>query len=123
MENELWNLSVEGTDIVGYTRCFKELALLCLGMVTSSNPTVSQEEIRMAHDLLDQVVRAKAAKDVDNKRKQEVDQGGNSYQQQNKRREVVRLYTARSDKKWKYCRRLENLNKAGEACQVPNILT
>ncbi|GKD44392.1 hypothetical protein Tco_1269037, partial [Tanacetum coccineum] len=28
MENELWNLTVKGNDVVGYTRRFKELALL-----------------------------------------------------------------------------------------------
>ncbi|GJX92657.1 putative reverse transcriptase domain-containing protein [Tanacetum coccineum] len=34
METELWNLSVKGTDIVGYTKCFQELALLYPTMVT-----------------------------------------------------------------------------------------
>ncbi|GKB86017.1 hypothetical protein Tco_0958289, partial [Tanacetum coccineum] len=33
MESELWNLSVQGTDIVGYTRRFQELAFLCPTMV------------------------------------------------------------------------------------------
>nr|GEX20966.1 hypothetical protein [Tanacetum cinerariifolium] len=46
----------------------------------------------MAHDLMDQVVRAKAAKDADNKREWEDEQRGNPYRQQNKRREVVRAY-------------------------------
>ncbi|GJZ99127.1 putative reverse transcriptase domain-containing protein, partial [Tanacetum coccineum] len=32
METELWNLSVKGTDIVGYIKCFQELALLCPAM-------------------------------------------------------------------------------------------
>ncbi|GJV59128.1 hypothetical protein Tco_1465228 [Tanacetum coccineum] len=36
------------------------------------------EAIRMAHDLMDQVVRAKVEKDANNKRKWEDDQGGNS---------------------------------------------
>ncbi|GJY36094.1 hypothetical protein Tco_0421472 [Tanacetum coccineum] len=69
----------------------KELALLCPIMVTpeykkseryiwgltndiqgnatSSKPTKIQESIRMAHDLMDQVVRSKAAKGGDNKMK------------------------------------------------------
>ncbi|GKD95195.1 hypothetical protein Tco_1375032 [Tanacetum coccineum] len=34
IETELWNLSVKGTDIGGYTKCFQELALLCATMVT-----------------------------------------------------------------------------------------
>ncbi|GJY42717.1 hypothetical protein Tco_0430930 [Tanacetum coccineum] len=56
------------------------------GKVTSSKSTKIQEAIRMAYDLLDQVVRAKVTKDADNKRKWEDEQGGNPYQQQNKRR-------------------------------------
>ncbi|GKC72371.1 hypothetical protein Tco_1118254, partial [Tanacetum coccineum] len=34
MEVEFWNLSVKGTDITAYTKCFQELALLCLTMFT-----------------------------------------------------------------------------------------
>nr|GEU51909.1 hypothetical protein [Tanacetum cinerariifolium] len=45
-------------------------------------PTKIQEAIRMAHDLMDQVVRAKAAKDADNKIKWEDDQEGNHCQRQ-----------------------------------------
>ncbi|GKD57361.1 putative ribonuclease H-like domain-containing protein [Tanacetum coccineum] len=60
------------------------------GKVTASKPTKIQEAICMAHDLMDQVVRAKVAKDADNKRKWEDGQGGNPYQQQTKRQEVVR---------------------------------
>ncbi|GJV20101.1 hypothetical protein Tco_1369121 [Tanacetum coccineum] len=44
---------------------------------------------------LDQVVRAKAAKSVDNKRKWDDNQRGNLVQQQNKRQEVVRAFTVR----------------------------
>nr|GEW50226.1 hypothetical protein [Tanacetum cinerariifolium] len=78
METRLWNMSVKGTDIVSYTRYFQELGLLCLAMVTPENkmieryiwgfidniqgnvtsfkPTRIGEAIRMAHDLMDQVV-------------------------------------------------------------------
>ncbi|GJZ58328.1 hypothetical protein Tco_0613822 [Tanacetum coccineum] len=49
------------------------------GKVTSSKLTKIQEEICMAHDLMDQVVRAKVAKDVDNKRMWEDELGGNPY--------------------------------------------
>nr|GEW27292.1 hypothetical protein [Tanacetum cinerariifolium] len=83
LETKLWNLSVERTNIIGYTKRFQELALLCIGMViaeykkvkryikglteesqgkaTSSKLTKIQEAIRMAHDLMDRVVRAKVA--------------------------------------------------------------
>ncbi|GJQ94690.1 putative reverse transcriptase domain-containing protein [Tanacetum coccineum] len=62
IETELWNLSVKGINIVGYTKHFQ-------GNFTSSKQTRIQEAIRLAHDLMDQVVRSKAAKGGDNKRK------------------------------------------------------
>ncbi|GJU54869.1 putative reverse transcriptase domain-containing protein [Tanacetum coccineum] len=85
MEVEFWNLSVKGTDITSYKR-FQEL-----------------EAIYMAYNLMDQVVRAKAAKNVDNKRKWDDNQRGNSGQQ-NKRQEVVRAYTAGPSDKKRYAR-------------------
>ncbi|GKC26104.1 reverse transcriptase domain-containing protein [Tanacetum coccineum] len=33
LEIELWNLKVKGTDVVRYTQCFQELALLCARIV------------------------------------------------------------------------------------------
>ncbi|GJQ99970.1 retrovirus-related pol polyprotein from transposon TNT 1-94 [Tanacetum coccineum] len=87
METKLWNLSVEGTEIIGYTTHFQELALLCLD------------------------VRAKVAKDADNKRKQEDEQVGDPYQQQTKRHEVVRAYAAGSCDKKGYARILPLYNK------------
>ncbi|GJY17129.1 hypothetical protein Tco_0388620 [Tanacetum coccineum] len=51
------------------------------GKVTASKPTKTQEAIRLVHDLMDQVVRAKVVKDADNKRKWEDDRGRNSDQQ------------------------------------------
>nr|GEY03195.1 reverse transcriptase domain-containing protein [Tanacetum cinerariifolium] len=50
----------------------------------------------MAHDFMNQVVRAKVAKDAENKRKWEDEHGGNHYRQLTKRREVVRAYAAGS---------------------------
>ncbi|GJV18485.1 reverse transcriptase domain-containing protein [Tanacetum coccineum] len=29
LEIEIWNLKVKGTDVVSYTQCFQELALMC----------------------------------------------------------------------------------------------
>ncbi|GJW79314.1 hypothetical protein Tco_0140996 [Tanacetum coccineum] len=63
-----------------------------LGNVTFSKPTKIQEAIHLAHDLMDQVKRSKAAKGVDNKRKW--DDNRNNSGQQNKRQEVVRAFTA-----------------------------
>ncbi|GJZ46521.1 putative reverse transcriptase domain-containing protein, partial [Tanacetum coccineum] len=60
-----------GTDIVGYIRQFQELALLCPTMVTTEYNMIERigESIRMAHDLMNQRVWAKAAKNAENKRK------------------------------------------------------
>nr|GEU88298.1 reverse transcriptase domain-containing protein [Tanacetum cinerariifolium] len=52
IETELWNVSVKGTDI-GLTDDIH-------GNVTSSKPQKIREAICMAHDLMDQDVRAKA---------------------------------------------------------------
>ncbi|GJS32852.1 reverse transcriptase domain-containing protein [Tanacetum coccineum] len=86
METKLWNLSVEGTYIIGRGDFFKA------DQDSTSNP--------MAHNLMDQFVRAKVAKDANNKKKWEDEHGGNPYQQQNMRRDVVRVYAVgSSDKK------------------------
>nr|GFD12995.1 hypothetical protein [Tanacetum cinerariifolium] len=79
----------EEIDIIGYTNVSKRWH-------SSVLLTKIQEAIHTAHDLMDQVIRAKVAKDANNKRKWEDDHGGNSCQQQNKRHEVVRVYAAGS---------------------------
>ncbi|XP_071704838.1 uncharacterized protein [Rutidosis leptorrhynchoides] len=79
LETELWNLKLQGMDISGYTNRFLELAFMCPTMVTpeykrverciwglsediqgnvmSSKLETIQSAIRMAHDLMAQVVR------------------------------------------------------------------
>ncbi|GKB88002.1 putative reverse transcriptase domain-containing protein, partial [Tanacetum coccineum] len=94
MEQELWNLTIKGDNIDGYTDRFHELAMMCLtlvtskykkieryiwgllkrvqGNVTSSKPATIHEAISMARGLVDQAVQAKAASISDsNKRKWE----------------------------------------------------
>ncbi|GKA47628.1 hypothetical protein Tco_0740511, partial [Tanacetum coccineum] len=97
MEQELWNLTMKGDDIAGYTNRFHELA----GNVTSSKPTTTHEAIHMAHNLMDQVVHAKAVRSSEtNKRKWEDHESGsknnrnNDHHQQNKRQENVKSYIA-----------------------------
>ncbi|GJW85905.1 reverse transcriptase domain-containing protein [Tanacetum coccineum] len=87
LENELWNLTVNGTDLVGYTQRFQELDLLCSrmlpeetdkverfiwglpdsiqGNVTSSKPTRLQEAIEIANSLMDQKVCVYAARQAE----------------------------------------------------------
>ncbi|GJX98111.1 reverse transcriptase domain-containing protein [Tanacetum coccineum] len=42
LENELWNLTAKGTDLVGYTQCFQELALLCSRMLLEETDKVER---------------------------------------------------------------------------------
>ncbi|GJT17560.1 putative reverse transcriptase domain-containing protein [Tanacetum coccineum] len=81
LEQELYNLKLKGTDIDGYTNRFHELALLCprmvepeqvkveqyirglskniRGDVTSSRPTGIDEAVRMAYQLMGQIIQDK----------------------------------------------------------------
>ncbi|GKD91739.1 reverse transcriptase domain-containing protein [Tanacetum coccineum] len=91
LEIEIWNLKVKGTDVVGYTQRFQELALMCgrmfpeesdevekyvgglpdmiQGSVMASKPKTMQEAIELANDLMDQKVCAYAERQAENKRK------------------------------------------------------
>nr|GEV29043.1 hypothetical protein [Tanacetum cinerariifolium] len=95
METELWNLAVKGTDIIGYTK----------------------RTNRMAHDLVDQVVRANVATDANNKRKWEDDQERNSSQKQNKRVKVGGAYAARSSDVRGYARTLPLCDECNSSSQ------
>ncbi|GKD37940.1 hypothetical protein Tco_1258147, partial [Tanacetum coccineum] len=83
------------------TKCFQELALLCLRMVpdeenkikgyiwglpdniqrnvTSAEPIRLQDAVRLANSLMDQKVRASAARQAENKRRWESNQGNNQH--------------------------------------------
>nr|GEV40002.1 reverse transcriptase domain-containing protein [Tanacetum cinerariifolium]GEV44767.1 reverse transcriptase domain-containing protein [Tanacetum cinerariifolium] len=91
LQTELWNLTVKGTNVVSYTQRFQELVLLCLrmvpdeydkmeryvrglpdsiqGSVMTSKPKMLQEAIKLANSLMDQKVRAYAARQADNERR------------------------------------------------------
>ncbi|GJT06848.1 putative reverse transcriptase domain-containing protein [Tanacetum coccineum] len=99
LEQELYNLKLKGTDIDGYTNQFHELALLCPRMVepeqvkveqyihwlsknirvdvTSSRPTSIDEAVRMAYQLMGQIIQDKTDEVSESeKRKGEGDRGG-----------------------------------------------
>ncbi|GKB43376.1 putative reverse transcriptase domain-containing protein [Tanacetum coccineum] len=99
LEQELYNLKLKGTDIDGYTNRFHELALLCprmvepeqvkveqyirglskniRGDVTSSRPTSIDEAVRMAYQLMGQIIHDKTeVVSEGEKRKGEGDRGG-----------------------------------------------
>ncbi|GKD72559.1 putative reverse transcriptase domain-containing protein [Tanacetum coccineum] len=63
LEGELWNLTVKGTDVVGYTQHFQELALMCprmvpeeedKGNVTFAGPVRLRDAVKLANSLMDQ---------------------------------------------------------------------
>ncbi|GJS43731.1 putative reverse transcriptase domain-containing protein [Tanacetum coccineum] len=99
LEQELYNLKLKGTDIDGYTNRFHELALLCPRMVepeqvkveqyirglsknihgdvTSSRPAGIDEAVRMAYQLMGQIIQDKTDEaSKGEKRKGEGDHGG-----------------------------------------------
>ncbi|GKE04206.1 putative reverse transcriptase domain-containing protein [Tanacetum coccineum] len=102
MEQEIWNLTLKGDDIAGYTNRFHKLAALCPSMitskckkikryfwglpekiqgnVTSSKHAAAHEAIHMTHILMDHPVQFKVARSVEaNKRKwEDYQSGGNN---------------------------------------------
>ncbi|GJU69807.1 reverse transcriptase domain-containing protein, partial [Tanacetum coccineum] len=60
LEGELWNLTVKGTDVVGYIQRFQELALLCPRMVHEEEDKVERKadnKRRMENNLMDNHVQ------------------------------------------------------------------
>ncbi|GKB33905.1 putative reverse transcriptase domain-containing protein [Tanacetum coccineum] len=121
LEQELYNLKLKGTDIDGYTNRFHELALLCprmvepeqvkveqyirglskniRGDVTSSRPAGIDEAIRMAYQLMGQIIQDKTDEVSEGeKRKGEGDHGGRGdnrrdyNRRQNQRRANAGIY-------------------------------
>ncbi|GKD56949.1 putative reverse transcriptase domain-containing protein [Tanacetum coccineum] len=125
LEIEIWNLKVKGTDVVSYTQCFQELALMCgrmfpeesyqvekyvgglldmiQGNVMSARPKTMQEAIELANDLMDQKVYTFAERQAKNKRKLDSNPRDNQAQQQPfKSQNVARAYTAGLGEKKEY---------------------
>ncbi|GJU25081.1 putative reverse transcriptase domain-containing protein [Tanacetum coccineum] len=90
LEIELWNLKVKGTDITSYTLRFQELTLMCGCMF----PEESDEVEKYVGGLPDM---------IRGNRKLEYNAGNNQgYQQQSKRQNTGRAYTARPGEKREY---------------------
>nr|GEZ85981.1 putative reverse transcriptase domain-containing protein [Tanacetum cinerariifolium] len=76
MEQELYNLRMKGMDIDGYTNRFHELALLCPRMVEPEAPATINDAVRLAYQLVRQLIQDKADKATEGeKRKGEGDRG------------------------------------------------
>ncbi|GKF51111.1 hypothetical protein Tco_0147578, partial [Tanacetum coccineum] len=113
---ELWNLKVQGIDVVAYNQQFQELALLSDRMfpeetdkikryvggmpdsiyssVVASKPTTMQEAIEMATELMDRRNNTLAERQTENKRKFEDPPRNNQNQQPNKRQNTGMAYAA-----------------------------
>ncbi|GJS17111.1 putative reverse transcriptase domain-containing protein [Tanacetum coccineum] len=125
LEAELWNLKVIGTDVVKYNQRFQELALLCVrmfpeesdkieryvgglpdmihGNIVASRPKTMQEAVEMATELMDKRVSTIAERQAENKRKFEnTSRNNQNQQQQHKRQNTGRAYTAGSGDKKQY---------------------
>ncbi|GKE34136.1 reverse transcriptase domain-containing protein [Tanacetum coccineum] len=116
---------VKGTDILSYTLCFQELALMygrmfpeesdevekyvsglpdmIRGNVMSYRPQTMEEVIEFANDQMNQKLITISERKAKQKRKIEINAGNNQgYQQQNKRQNTGRAYTARTSEKREY---------------------
>ncbi|GJZ13305.1 putative reverse transcriptase domain-containing protein [Tanacetum coccineum] len=126
LEAELWNLKVKGTDVIGYNQRFQELALLCVrmfrdeseqrlkgtscglpdmihGNIVASKPKTMQEAVEMITKLMDKKVSTIAERQAENKRKFEnTSRNNQNQQQQNKRQNTGRAYTAGTGEKNPY---------------------
>ncbi|GKE50285.1 hypothetical protein Tco_1481543 [Tanacetum coccineum] len=118
-------LNFKGTDITSYTLRFQELALMCgrmfpnesdevekyvgglpdmiQGNVMSYRPQTMEEVIEFANDQMDQKLITLTERQAEQKRKLEYNAGNSQgYQQQNKRQNTRRAYTARPGEKREY---------------------
>nr|GFB29637.1 hypothetical protein [Tanacetum cinerariifolium] len=143
MEQELYNLRMKGMDINGYTNRFHELGLLCprmvepeavkveqyirsltksiRGDVTSSQPATINDAVRLAYQLVGQLIQDKADEATEGeKRKGESDRGGRGDNQrehnrrQNQRRGNAGAMTNAAPNNNETCQKCKNKRHAGD---------
>ncbi|GJR87567.1 reverse transcriptase domain-containing protein [Tanacetum coccineum] len=98
LEIEIWNLKVKGTDVVGYTQRFQELALMCRRMFLEES-----DELEKYVGGLPDMIQA------ENKRK--FDNNNQAQQQLAKRQNVAQAYTAGTGERKEYAGTLPLCNK------------
>ncbi|GKA92819.1 putative reverse transcriptase domain-containing protein [Tanacetum coccineum] len=153
LEIELWNLKVKGTDITSYALRFQELALMCgrmfpdesdkvekyvgglpdmiRGNVMSYRLQTMEEAIEFANDQMDQKLITITERQAEQKRKLEFNAGNNQgHQQQNKRQNTRRAYTAGPGEKREYTGSFplssgpnNNNNNCGNSGATQNVAT
>ncbi|GJS81953.1 putative reverse transcriptase domain-containing protein [Tanacetum coccineum] len=103
MESELWNLTMKNNDLAAYTQRFQELTMMCTKMVPEEEDRVE----KFIGGLLDNI-QGYAMKNVENKRRLEVNQRDNYGQQPPFKRpnvrgqNVARAYTAGNNERKPY---------------------
>nr|GEY14784.1 reverse transcriptase domain-containing protein [Tanacetum cinerariifolium] len=134
LEVELWNLNVNGTDMVSYNHHFQELALMCARMfleesdkieryidglpnmihrsVMASKPKTMQNVIEFTTELMDKKISTFGKRQAENKRKLKDTSKNNQNQQQNKKQNTGRAYTAGVGHLALDCRSSTNANTA-----------
>ncbi|GJW15780.1 reverse transcriptase domain-containing protein [Tanacetum coccineum] len=139
MESELWNLTMKNNDLAVYTQRFQGLTMLCTKMVPkeedrverffgglsdniqgnmfAAEPTRLQDAVHIANNLMDQKLKGYATKNVEHKRRLEVNQKDNRRQQPPFKRQNVgsqnmaRAYTTGNNEKMRYVGPLPYFNK------------
>ncbi|GJY49083.1 putative reverse transcriptase domain-containing protein [Tanacetum coccineum] len=122
LEFEMWNLKVNGNDVVAYSQRFQELALMCdrmfqkvidqvekyvgglpdtiHGSVMAIKPKTMQDAIEFATELMDKKINSWAERQANNKRKSDDTARNNQNQQPNKRQNTGRAYaTGNNDRR------------------------
>ncbi|GKB32173.1 putative reverse transcriptase domain-containing protein [Tanacetum coccineum] len=104
---ELWNLKIfpeESNEVEKYVGGLPDMIW---GKVMSYQPKIMEQAIEFSNDHMVQKVLTIFERQVKQKRKLEFNVGNNQgYQQQNKRQNTRRAYTARPDERWEYTRSL-----------------
>ncbi|GJT52351.1 putative reverse transcriptase domain-containing protein [Tanacetum coccineum] len=110
-------LKVKGTDLASYTQRFQELSLMCgrmfpeesdkikkyvgglpdmiHGSIMASKPKTMQDAVEFATELMDKKIRTFAERQTENKWKfEDTSRNNQNQQQQNKRQNIGKAYTA-----------------------------
>nr|GEU98420.1 putative reverse transcriptase domain-containing protein [Tanacetum cinerariifolium] len=123
LESEMWNLKVNGTDVVAYGQRFQELALMSdrtfleeidkveryvdglpdtiHGSVMATKPKNMQDAIEFTTEIMNKKINTWAERHGDNKRKSD-DTTRKNHQQPNKRQNTGRAYAAGNGNKRAY---------------------
>ncbi|GKA49268.1 putative reverse transcriptase domain-containing protein [Tanacetum coccineum] len=100
LEAELWNLKVKGTDVIGYVGGLPDMIH---GNIVASKSKTMQEAVEIATELMDKKVNTIAERQAENKTKFEnTSRNNQNQQQQNKRQNIGRAYTAGTGEKKPY---------------------